>query len=143
MNRFIALLALAILFGACGTDSIASKRGTDPAPNPDSEESVATESGETTVPKAAFCPKGAIKGPMRQRISEFRACYENELKERPKLEGRVDTLFSVGRDGRAGRVSTQGLLVVGACIAKVIQSIQFPWRHGCPDIKWPFVFKLK
>lgn len=137
MNRFSALLALAILVGACGTDSAASKRGADPVPHPAPEESVAIEA------KGGFCPKGAINGPMRQRIPEFRTCYENELKERPKLEGRVDTHFSVGKDGRAGHVSTQGLPVVGACIAKVIQSIQFPWRHGCPDIKWPFVFKYQ
>ena len=93
-------------------------------------------------PLVGFCPKGAINGPMRARVSEFRGCYERALKEQPRLEGRVDVHFSVGKDGRAMNVSTKGLKDVGACIAKVVQSIEFPWRQGCHDIKWPFIFNL-
>ena len=99
--------------------------------------------GEKTTARAGFCPKEAINVPMRKQISSFQACYEKELAKNPTLEGRVDSHFSVNKDGKAIDVSTTGLPRVGACIADVIRNIQFEWRHGCNNIKWPFVFKSK
>ena len=187
MNRFALLLALAVLWAGCGTDSAVSKRGEEPTPSQAPEKSVTNEglpAAETTGPRrktthltvigddptlrssgggldslgdglnarkkdekttalAGFCPKEAINIPMRKQISSFQACYEKELAKNRTLEGRVDSHFSVNEDGKAIDVSTTGLPRVGACIADVIRNIQFEWRHGCHNIKWPFVFKSK
>ena len=83
--------------------------------------------------------------PVQRRHLAIGACYEEQLKNHPKLEGRVDVSWTIGKDGRVTQVATEGLKEVGACVAAVIKSIRFrPPLIGCGDISdYPFVFKLK
>ncbi len=145
MIRTIALCAIAALVAGCGTTSTFAqhKETTPPRTSTDAQAVKPASVPQGAAKKAVFCPKEAINIPMRKQISSFRACYEKEFAKNPTLEGRVDSHFSVNKDGKAIDVSTTGLPRVGACIADVIRNIQFEWRHGCHNIKWPFVFKAK
>ena len=145
MTRIIALCAIATLWGGCGTTSASTQHDAMTAPR---TSTAAQADKPASVPqgaakKAVFCPKEAINIPMRKQISRFQACYEKALATNPTLEGRVDSHFSVNEAGKAIDISTTGLPRVGACIADVIRTIQFEWRHGCHGITWPFVFKSK
>ena len=146
MVRFTLTLVLYFMAAGpgigCGTPKAG---GVDSSSAPKRADSEAGDTEETAHAKGpsdirTFCPKEAIEVPMWRHVRDFQVCYEKALTAHPSLEGRVDAIFSVGKDGRAFEVSTQGLPTVGACIADVIRSVEFPWRHGCDRVRWPFVF---
>ena len=147
MTRFIACFAAATLLGGCGTISIAAKDDADVVSALAVEKT--TKSRGKTHTKAAtspgFCPKEHVVVPVERRHVAIGACYEEQLKNHPKLAGRVDVTWTIGKDGRVTQVATEGLEDVGACVAKVIKSIRFrPPLIGCEIISdYPFVFKLE
>jgi hypothetical protein len=62
-------------------------------------------------------------------------CYERQLVVNPELEGTVVTSFIVSASGAVLSVEAKGLdPEVDACVARVIQSIEFGHRRrGHPD----------
>ena len=147
MTRFIAFFAVATLLGGCGTISTATKDDTDVVSGLPVEK--ATKSSGKTHTKAAtspgFCAKEDVQRPVNLRAGDIRACYEEQLKHRPNLSGRVEVTWTIGKDGRVSEVATTGLKEVGACVATVIKSIRFrPPEIGCELISdYPFVFQLE
>jgi hypothetical protein len=76
-----------------------------------------------------------IQATVRRSFSAMRVCYEQGLEKNPKLSGRVNVRFVIGRDGNVSRAepsaeSTLPDAAVRNCIAHVFQSIQFPPPEG-------------
>jgi len=147
MGRFIALIAAATLLGGCGAVSNAAK---DDATVVSGDPIEKEPKGRATIPTRAatlpgFCAKEDVERPVRGRVGDIRACYEAQLTHRPRLEGRVDVMWTIGKDGRVVKVATTGLKEVGACVATVIKSIRFrPPEIGCEVVSnYPFVFALE
>jgi len=142
MERFIAFITVATLLGGCGTTSIPAKDDSAVTSGLPVKSCGPPEARPANI--RAFCPKGALEEPVQLRSEDIRACYEMQLKDQPGLSGKVDVSWTIGTDGRVCKISTTGLKEVGACVAKVIQSIQFqPPGIGCEVIsKYPFVFNL-
>jgi hypothetical protein len=147
MTRFIAFLTAATLLAGCGTTkAISTKDDSDMVPGLAVENAIKSSEKPpvNTSRSRGFCAKEWVERPVEARVEDFRACYEEELKAHPKLSGRVDASWTIGKDGRVVKVATTGLKEVGACIAAVIKSIRFrPPLIGCEDVsRFPFVFKL-
>jgi hypothetical protein len=146
MTRFIAFFAVATLLGGCATISTATKDDADVVSGLPVEG--ATKRSDKAHVKAAtslgFCAREDVERPVQLRAGDIRACYEEQLKHRPNLSGRVEATWTIGKDGRASKVVTTGLKEVGACVATVIKSIRFrPPEIGCELIsQYPFVFEL-
>ena len=98
---------------------------------------------EAPASRTGFCPREHVEVPVQREHVAFGECYEEQLKQDPRLAGRVDASWTIGPDGRVTRVETVGLQEVGACVARVIKSIRFsPPLIGCEDISdYPFVFQ--
>ena len=133
MTRFIAFFTVATLLGGCGTTSVAVEN--------------ATKSSGTTHIRTTrgFYAKEDVVRPVNLRARDIRACYEEQLIHHPKLTGRVDATWTIGKDGRVTEVATTGLEKVGACVATVIKSIRFRPPYGVCEVisDYPFVFKLR
>lgn len=88
--------------------------------------------------------KSMIRRYIHQRENAVRYCYEKELLRRPKLEGTINLNFWLGEDGVVFEATPSGFDdVVGACVADVVKSIEFPKAigGGKTQINYPFTFK--
>jgi hypothetical protein len=97
----------------------------------------------STVAHASL-DKNIIHGRIRAHNAEFRACYENALRKDPKLEGEVLVKFVINKEGKVIESIGTGLPPVDACVAKVIERIEFPKnKRGIITINYPFSFKAR
>lgn len=89
----------------------------------------------------AHLDNNLVRGRIRARMIDFRACYEKELVNHPKLEGRVVASFKIDRSGRVRESTATGLEGVKDCVAAVIRTIEFP-PNARDDIQvtYPFEF---
>ncbi len=89
----------------------------------------------------ASLDKDLIRGRIRTRNAEYRACYEAALKKDPKLEGKVVVTFVVEKDGKVSTVKSEGMPAIDACIARAIAKIRFPSNtRGSITVNYPFLF---
>ncbi|MBS2013266.1 MAG: AgmX/PglI C-terminal domain-containing protein [Deltaproteobacteria bacterium] len=106
---------------------------------------VAIRMGVTTV--FGRLPPEIIQRVVRQNFGRFRACYEEGLRRRgPKLAGRVETRFVIGRDGAVRESlplrSELGDRDVEACVARAFSGLVFPTPEGgVIDVHYPIVFR--
>ncbi|MBR57320.1 MAG: hypothetical protein CMH54_04600 [Myxococcales bacterium] len=140
----MAFFAAATLVGACATTGTDTKGTRETVTPPVVEETPKTAPAAPTSRHGGFYAKEDVEGPIRRRSEEFRACYEDQLIFNPKLKGRVEASWTIGTDGSVTEISTTGLKKVGACVAEVIQTIQFRPPYGVPQriARYPFVFNL-
>jgi len=95
---------------------------------------------------AGFCSKKNITSVVRRRAGAIRACYEDRLQVKPKLEGKLVVRWRIELDGRVGTASTVSSSVgdskVESCVLRVIRRMRFQKPDGgvCV-IQWPFVFR--
>jgi tetratricopeptide (TPR) repeat protein len=79
-------------------------------------------------------PPEVIQRIVRQNFGRFRACYENGLRERPGLSGRLLVKFVIQPDGSIAGVGTAGADEVGAgvaaCVVRAFQALTFPAPEG-------------
>lgn len=91
--------------------------------------------------------KEVIKRVIRRHINEVRFCYEQELNQRPDLEGRVAIRFIIAPDGAvqsaAVAESTMGSGRVDGCIADAVRRWTFPAPDGggIVVVTYPFTFQ--
>lgn len=77
----------------------------------------------------------------------FRSCYEDGIRGAAATAGRVDTVFTIGADGKTRnpsvRKTTLNNPAVENCVLDVIRSIQFPRPKGkgVVEVTYPFNFK--
>lgn len=93
---------------------------------------------------AASLDKDLIRGRIRARNADYRACYEAALQTQPKLEGRVNVKFVINKEGKVIESIGTGLPPVDTCVAKVIETIEFPPNtRGIITVNYPFSFQAR
>jgi TonB family protein len=91
--------------------------------------------------------KEVIRRIIRRHINEVRFCYEQELNQRPDLQGRVAVKFIISPTGAvqtaAVAKSTMGNAKVEQCIAKAVRRWTFPSPEGggIVVVTYPFVLQ--
>jgi hypothetical protein len=88
---------------------------------------------------------GSVKRVVQRNFGQLTYCYEQRLKQNPRLSGRVE-IEGYGNNGRVSSAkvfaNTSGDSELGACIVKKIKRWSFP-----PEIEgeiiYPFIFKPK
>lgn len=90
--------------------------------------------------------KDVIRGVIRQRLPQFRACYESELLRDPGLAGTVTVKFVINAAGKVTKASAGGMIEpVARCVSAVIQRIEFPEPKGggTVNVTYPFTFRAR
>lgn len=96
---------------------------------------------------AGSLDKAAIQGVIRQHRDQIRACYEDQLKKHPKLEGKVVVRFSISPSGAVSSAkvveSTASNAALETCIAKRVATWVFPkpGGEGPVVVTYPFTFQ--
>src|SRR5207302_565349 len=87
-----------------------------------------------------------IRYVMRSHQAQVGGCYERAFKDEDRSPGgRVEVAFTVGKEGRAGKIevlsNTTGKEVVGTCLAQRVKDWTFPRPPaGEFQASYPFVF---
>lgn len=90
--------------------------------------------------------RGLIDGVVRERLSEFRYCYQRQLQRHPDLAGSVVTKFVIAGDGTVSsasvKSSTIGDAAVEQCIVDRVRRLKFPEPNGngIVIVAYPFTF---
>lgn len=89
--------------------------------------------------------KSIIRRYVRDRLGLITHCYERQLVVKPQLAGTVTTRFTISGTGSviAAQAGGIGDATVEACVAGVIQNIQFPrpTGGGVVNVVYPFTFR--
>jgi hypothetical protein len=99
--------------------------------------------GATTV--SGRLPPEVVQRIVRQNFGRFRLCYENGLRNNPKLEGKVTVKFTIERDGSVSGVADGGSAMpdkgVSACVLRAFPGLSFPQPEGGKVIvTYPIMF---
>ena len=90
--------------------------------------------------------KSVIKDAISEHWPDIRSCYKNELKNDPKLIGKIAVKFVISATGTVKSSKVQGTTVenkaVESCVADQIKKIQFPAPKGggVVIVTYPFLF---
>jgi hypothetical protein len=99
--------------------------------------------GGTTV--SGRLPPEVIQRIVRQNFGRFRLCYEDGLRNRPSLEGRVSVKFVIDRTGSVPIASDAGSDLadegVVSCVVRGFENLSFPEpQGGIVTVVYPIVF---
>jgi len=90
--------------------------------------------------------KEAIRRVVRRHLNEVRFCYEDELRQRPDLDGRVAVRFIISQTGSVQSAtianSTVGSPSVDNCIAQAVRRWAFPSPEGGGVVVVTYPFTL-
>lgn len=87
--------------------------------------------------------KDVIRRVTRQAMPKIRHCYERELAKQPKLQGRVETKYTIGPDGSVGDVKVTGFHPkTSNCLKTVLSGLHFPRPKGGASVivSYPYFF---
>lgn len=92
--------------------------------------------------------KDAIARKINQYMGNVQNCYEEQLKTKPKLAGKIVVLFVVEPDGNVSSSKTQETTMkdepTEVCINRIFQKMKFPPTNGgIVEVAYPLVFSLK
>ena len=99
--------------------------------------------GETSV--NGRLPREVIQRIVRQNFGRFRLCYENGLRNDPKLGGKVSVSFKITKLGEVAEVSHTSDLKdksVGSCVAKAFNGLSFPQPEGGGVVRVTYPIKF-
>jgi tetratricopeptide (TPR) repeat protein len=90
-------------------------------------------------------PTEVIQRIARQNFGRFRLCYENGLRERPDLAGRMAVRFVIQRDGSVSQAAVMDLGTltpqVASCVARAFYALSFPAPEGSTiTVVYPLTF---
>lgn len=90
-------------------------------------------------------PPEVIQRIARQSFGRFRLCYENGLRAKPKLTGRVAVKFTIDRSGAVSKSADGGSDLpdkdVIACVVKGFSNLSFPQPEaGEVTVVYPIIF---
>ena len=89
-------------------------------------------------------PPEVIQRIVRQNFGRFRLCYENGLRNNPKLQGRVSVRFVINRDGSVSNVAGGGDIPdagVISCVTRAFYGLSFPEPEGgIVTVSYPIAF---
>lgn len=93
---------------------------------------------------AGSLDKTIIRRYVHRHLNQIQYCYEKRLMSRPNLTGTVTTHFTIDGDGRVVAATADGLgdAEVEACMAGVIQAIEFPRPEGGSTVQVNYPFEL-
>ncbi len=100
--------------------------------------------GATSV--SGRLPPEVIQRIVRQNFGRFRLCYENGLKTKPDLAGRVTVRFVIGRDGSVQGAPADGGSdmpdkAVLSCVLRAFTGLSFPEPEGgIVTVVYPIMF---
>lgn len=99
--------------------------------------------GEITA--SGSLDSSAIASVVKSKISGIKYCYEKELKNNPKLAGKVTVNFTIGETGEVTQYaiesSTLNNAEVEQCILRMIRRWKFPAPSGgTVNVSYPFIF---
>jgi hypothetical protein len=88
--------------------------------------------------------KNLIRGVIREHINEVKTCYEGELKNNPRLGGRVIVAFTIGLDGSVVSSLLHSTTLASPpaenCIVAAVRGWTFPKPDGgLVRVEYPFV----
>lgn len=98
----------------------------------------------TAVAVKGSLPKDIIQRVIRQRFSQFRFCYEQQLQQDPKLEGKVVVKFVIARDGSVSTANIAESLhpAVDTCVQRSFMGMKFPKPSGgIVVVSYPLKFR--
>lgn len=99
--------------------------------------------GETAA--SSGLPPEVIKRIVRQNFGRFRLCYENALRNNPKLAGKVTVKFDIDRLGEVKNVSATTDMKdksVSSCVTRAFYGLSFPQPEGgVVKVTYPIKFK--
>ena len=98
---------------------------------------------ETFHADGALTP-AVVASELARRTGGLRAVYERALRRNPRLRGRAQLHFVIGRDGRVGQVEVNGVAdrEFGDDLASVASDWRFPEPSDGPVIvKYPFTLR--
>jgi hypothetical protein len=88
--------------------------------------------GATSV--SGRLPPEVIQRIVRQNFGRFRLCYENGLRNKPALQGRISVRFVIEPNGSVGSVGNAGSDMpdagVVACVTRAFHGLSFPQPEG-------------
>ncbi|MBL4632286.1 MAG: AgmX/PglI C-terminal domain-containing protein [Kofleriaceae bacterium] len=87
--------------------------------------------------------KEVIRRVARQVMPKIRHCYEREFAKQPKLQGRVETKYTIGPDGSVRDVKVAGFHPkTSGCLKKVLSGLHFPRPKGGASVivSYPYFF---
>ena len=90
-------------------------------------------------------PPEVIQRIVRQHLGRIRLCYENGLRSKPDLAGRVVVRFVIGQDGAVSSAADGGSelpdAAVVSCVVRASQALSFPAPEGgIVTVTYPFTF---
>ncbi len=100
--------------------------------------------GATSV--SGRLPPEVIRRIVRQNFGRFRLCYENGLRTKPTLEGRVTVSFTIERDGAVSSVASDRSTTLPdakavACVTRAFLGLSFPQPEaGIVRVVYPILF---
>jgi tetratricopeptide (TPR) repeat protein len=92
---------------------------------------------------AGSLDRNIIRRYVKRNIAKISYCYERQLLGNPRLEGTMQTRFTIGTTGRVLAVTVTGIdEEVATCVASVIRSIEFPpVGDSTVIVNYPFTFR--
>ena len=90
--------------------------------------------------------KEIIRRTVRRHLNEVKYCYEQALRTRPSLAGRVVVQFAIAPTGRVltsvVQSSSLGVAAVDSCVVNAVKRWEFPQpdRGGLAMVSYPFSF---
>ena len=90
-------------------------------------------------------PAEVIQRIVRQNFGRFRLCYENGLRTKPKLQGRVSVKFVIDPNGAVESVGNAGSDMpdagVVSCVQRAFYGLSFPQpEEGMVTVTYPITF---
>jgi hypothetical protein len=86
------------------------------------------------VSVAGRLPPEVIQRIVRQNFGRFRLCYENGLRTKPKLQGKISVRFVIDETGAIASVANAGSDLpeagVVACVTRAFHGMSFPQPEG-------------
>lgn len=95
-----------------------------------------------------FCAKKQVAERLHKHADAYLACFQQRLKDRPKLSGQVRLRFTIGLEGLVSDAKTQTTTLKDKtaedCMVGVLKGTPFVAPEGglCMA-QWPFVFTLR
>jgi len=88
--------------------------------------------GATSV--SGRLPPEVIQKIVRSNFGRLRLCYEDGLRNNPRLKGRVSVRFVIGRDGSVSAAASSGSDMADtrmvSCVVRVFSGLAFPPPEG-------------
>jgi len=134
-----------VLIEVCGARRLYADPERLPAPREASRGSAIDAPVPTPPSEIPILYRHAIRDAMSRGLRPIQFCYEEELRRRPTLSGRVVIGFTIGTDGAvSGAWAVERTLPrdVAGCMVRAVRRIPFPEPPSEPvTLHYPFSFQ--